>query len=1133
MNVNTTTSSHRDSGLQGFLHTGFCRAVARLLMVVLLVTGMPVDYSRPAWAAPAGAPSTAVAEALTVGNYTLVSTTRFNRTLFDFTYTATLTNAGGESFQNVTATLTSRATTTQVIDGKLTFGKVGPGAVLRSQNTFTIRQDRTVPFNPADLVWTVSYNHAPTAEAGPDRSVSLHTSTQLDGSGSSDVDGDALTYHWTLTPPPGSNAVLSDSSAVKPTFTVDVRGNYVAQLVVRDGVTDSPADTVTLSTVNSKPVANAGPDQTVRVGTVVTLDGSGSSDVDGDKLSYAWTLTSTPLESKATLQKADQVNPQFTVDKPGEYHVQLLVSDGQAESEADIVIVSTENSPPVARAGPDQTVRVNDPVNLDGSGSSDADGDPLSYAWALLSKPAGSSAALVDPTTVNPHFVVDKSGTYVAQLIVRDGKADSAPATVTISTENSKPVANAGPDQTVITGSTVVLDGSGSHDADDDPLTYQWTLTTVPTGSHATLVHADTVNPTFTADRPGTYVAQLIVRDGKADSAPDTVTISTENSKPVANAGPDQTAFVNEPVSLTGAGSTDPDGDPLTFQWSLLSTPPHSTAALSGVTAPNPSFIPDLIGRYVAQLIVNDGKLNSDPATVRVDAVRRNQAPVITSAPITTATVGQSYVYDVDATDPDAGDTLTFSLTIAPTDMAIEAATGLIGWTPTEAQVGSQPVTVQVQDSGGLSAIQSFSITVARGNRPPAASNDAYNLTQDETLSIAAPGVLANDSDPDGDSLTAMPVDNPTHGALTLNPDGAFVYTPAAGFIGEDTFTYKANDGRLDSTVATVTIKVHEANKPPVITSTPNTAQWMQLTPTGTPPDQRWLPGASIDPVNDRLIVFGGDGSAIFNDVWVLTSATGINGTPAWIKLAPTGVPPKARSYPSAVYDVTANRLIVHGGCDGHCGNILSDTWVLTNANGLGGTPEWVRLPVDAPLAGHAAAYDPVSNRMIVFGGRPAAYTDTNTVRILKDANGIGTPDWVTLAPVGVAPPPRGEVAAAAYDSLSNRLIVFGGRLTQALNAGSLNDVWVLTNANGLSGTPEWIRLEPAGAPPEPRGGHSMSYDSNSGRLIVTEGNSGNLDFTFHRNVWVLEHANGIGGTPEWKRLDASTTFGRSFFTPT
>ncbi len=428
MNVNATTSSHRDSGLQGFLHSGFYRTVARLLVLVLLITGMPVDYSRPAWAGSPTAPATTVAEALTVGNHTLVSTTRFSRTLFDFTYTATLTNAGGDSFQNVTATLTSRATTTQVIDGQLTFGDIGPGAVLPSRNTFTIRQDRTVPFNPADLVWTVHYNHPPLADAGPDRSMPLHTQVQLDGSNSTDVDGDTLTYHWTLLPPTGSNAMLLDANALRPTFTVDVRGNYVAQLTVRDGTIDSPPDTVTISTVNSKPVANAGPDQTVRMSATVTLDGSGSSDVDGDQLSYAWAFTSVPTGSQAELQNVNQINPQFTVDKPGEYHVKLTVSDGQVESEADIVIVSTENSLPVANAGPDQTVRVNDTVHLDGSRSSDADGNPLTYTWALLSKPTGSDAELVDPTTVNPHFVVDKPGAYVAQLIVRDGKADSVPA---------------------------------------------------------------------------------------------------------------------------------------------------------------------------------------------------------------------------------------------------------------------------------------------------------------------------------------------------------------------------------------------------------------------------------------------------------------------------------------------------------------------------------------------------------------------------------------------------------------------------------------------------------------------------------------------------------------------------------
>src|SRR5262249_46493326 len=105
---------------------------------------------------------------------------------------------------------------------------------------------------------------------------------------------------------------------------------------------------------------------------------------------------------------------------------------------------------------------------------------------------------------------------------------------------------------------------------------------------------------------------------------------------------------------------------------------------------------------------------------------------------------------------------------------------------------------------------------------------------------------------------------------------------------------------------------------------------------------------------------------------------------------------------------------------------------------------------------------------------------------------------------------------STAYDALSNRLIVFGGRLT---SADSLNDVWVLTNANGLGGASEWIRLEPEGVPPEPRGGHSMTYDANSGRWIVTEGNSGSLIFTFYRDVWVLDHANGLGGPPVWQRL--------------
>ena len=98
-------------------------------------------------------------------------------------------------------------------------------------------------------------------------------------------------------------------------------------------------------------------------------------------------------------------------------------------------------------------------VYLDGSKSSDVDGDPLTYRWSFTNKPTGSVAALSDQTIKKPTFAVDLPGTYVVQLIVNDGLLDSAPATVTVSTLNSRPVAEAGPPQTVNVGDKVQLDG--------------------------------------------------------------------------------------------------------------------------------------------------------------------------------------------------------------------------------------------------------------------------------------------------------------------------------------------------------------------------------------------------------------------------------------------------------------------------------------------------------------------------------------------------------------------------------------------------------------------------------------------------------------------------------------------------
>ncbi len=510
-------------------------------------------------------------------------------------------------------------------------------------------------------------NGPPVADAGPDQTVFVTDVVTLDGSASSDPDGDRLTFSWTLLDtPPGSAAALSDPGAVMPGFDVDLPGSYVAELVVNDGRQDSAPDTVTITTQNSAPVADAGPDQTVFVTETVTLDGSGSSDVDGDPLTFSWLLRVVPAGSAATLSDPGAVMPSFDVDLPGIYVAELVVNDGQEDSAPDTVSIDTQNSPPVADAGPDQTPPVGATVTLDGSGSSDVDGDPLSFFWALTATPEGSAAGLSDPRAVMPELVVDLPGIYAATLVVNDGLASSDPDSVTIATQNSPPVADAGPDQRPLAGESVTLDGSASSDVDGDLLSFDWSLTTRPAGSGATLSDASAVRPTFTVDLPGLYVAQLTVDDGRAKSAPDTVALDTTTAPPVADAGPDQTVDVGATVTLDGSGSSDVDGDRLGFQWSLTVVQPGSTATLENPTSVFPTFVADLPGTYVAQLIVNDGFSSSLPDSVTIDTV--NSAPVADAGPDQTVLLTETAVLDGSGSSDADRDVLTrrWSFTARP-----------------------------------------------------------------------------------------------------------------------------------------------------------------------------------------------------------------------------------------------------------------------------------------------------------------------------------------------------------------------------------------------------------------------------------------------------------------------------------
>ena len=489
----------------------------------------------------------------------------------------------------------------------------------------------------ADEVVIGTFNAAPVADAGPGQTVHPRDTVTLDGSGSSDPEEDyPLAYSWQFTSKPeGSIAVLLDANTVSPSFTVDMLGDYVIELVVTDSLgAQSTAAEVVIDTFNAAPVADAGTGQTVHPRDMVTLDGSGSSDPEEDyPLAYLWQFTSKPEGSIAVLSDANTVSPSFTVDMLGDYVIELVVTDSlDAQSAVAQVVIGTFNTVPVADAGSGQTVHPRDTVTLDGSGSSDPEEDyPLAYSWQFASKPEGSTVVFSGADTVSPSFTVDMLGDYVIELIVTDSLgAQSAAAQVVIDTYNVAPVADAGQDQVIIEiGTTVELDGTKSSDPEDDGITYLWAITQKPAGSLAELSDPCSATPAFVADVHADYVITLVVTDvfGAAGD-PDSVTVSFENIQPVADAGADQSVLEGDTVSLDGSGSTDTNGDLLTYSWSFVSKPAGSLAEFTNPTSTQPSFVADEPGDYVVSLVVNDGFVDSDAANVTITAISHKEEAI-------------------------------------------------------------------------------------------------------------------------------------------------------------------------------------------------------------------------------------------------------------------------------------------------------------------------------------------------------------------------------------------------------------------------------------------------------------------------------------------------------------------------
>jgi predicted extracellular nuclease len=277
------------------------------------------------------------------------------------------------------------------------------------------------------------------------------------------------------------------------------------------------------------------------------------------------------------------------------------------------------NQPPVASIGTDQTVNEGAAVTLDGSASSDADGNIAAYAWTQTS---GTAVTLQNATTATPSFTTPhQGGTLVFSLTVTDNEGATATATTQVIVVNQAPVADAGAAQSVNEGANVTLNGSASSDADGSIASYAWTQTSGPT---VTLQNATTATPSFTAPhQAGTLVFTLTVTDNEGATATATTQVVVVNQAPVADAGADQTAKYNAIVALDGRASHDPDGSIASYSWVQTGGP---AVMLAGATTATPSFrAPHADSHLTFTLTVtdNEGAQATDSVTVNVTTPKK------------------------------------------------------------------------------------------------------------------------------------------------------------------------------------------------------------------------------------------------------------------------------------------------------------------------------------------------------------------------------------------------------------------------------------------------------------------------------------------------------------------------------
>lgn len=655
-----------------------------------------------------------------------------------------------------------------------------------------------------------------------------------------DADGDVLSATLVTNVAHGTLVLNSNGSFA---YTPDANYNGTDQFTYKacdgSGACSAPVTvTFTVTAVNDKPVARnnsyaVNEDQTLTVAARGVL--LNDTDVDGDVLSAS--VVTGPQHGTLALN----TDGSFTYTPAANYNGTDLFSyracDGGTPQLCDTatvtITVNPVNDAPAATAdtytvAEDQTLNVTAPGVL--GNDTDVDGDALT---ASLTVNAANGTVTLQPNgsfLYRPNANFNGTDSFSYSACDPSNACATGKVRITVTPVNDTPVVIsssyiATEDQVLsVVAPGLIANGS---DADGDALT----PALVTQALHGTVVMNANGSFTYTpaANYNGTdqFTYRLCDPSGACAQGTATLTVNPVNDVPVAVR--DNYTLAEDGMLRIGgtngvlANDSDVDGDALNA--SAVAQPLHGTLVMSS----DGSFVYTPAANYNGTDSFTyracDPQNACSTATVVLNVTAVNDAPVAS---------GDSYTITEDGTltvaapgvlfnDRDVdGDALTASLVSQPLHGTLSLnANGSFVYTPAADYNGADSFIYRACDPGGLCSTATVLLLVTAANDAPVAAADAYSIGEDTTLAIAVPGVLANDTDVDGDVLTATVTRQPVHGTLTLSANGSFIYTPAANYNGKDSFDYRACDGSgACSAPATVVITVNAVNDAPVIAGT-------------------------------------------------------------------------------------------------------------------------------------------------------------------------------------------------------------------------------------------------------------------------------------------------------------------------